>query len=269
MIREGDAVRRLRPLMRRRSQFGWRLLEFAGTGNADYQDFILPRRQAAPARRRLRFLRTAPLELGAPRALATSRAIPRPLRSSSRRRQHRSVAGRRSERAVPDAAAHAGSGARATHDRKYSLRRPLNWFRKHGEVNFRHVTSRDEIERCCPSSSISTGAAGRTSANPASSAMHARRAFTNCSLAACTRTAGCSSRSWSSTASRSRSISGSTTAVASSGTSRRSTCASRSHSPGLLLTRLLIEDGLRRSRRELDFTIGDEAFKERFSSHQR
>ena len=41
------------------------------------------------------------------------------------------------------------------------------------------------------------------------------------------------------------------------------------HSPGLLLTRQLIEDGLRRSRRELDFTIGDEAFKGRFSSLQR
>ena len=30
------------------------------------------------------------------------------------------------------------------------------------------------------------------------------------------------------------------------------------HSPGLLLTRHLIDDGLRRSRRELDFTGGDE-----------
>jgi hypothetical protein len=38
------------------------------------------------------------------------------------------------------------------------------------------------------------------------------------------------------------------------------------HSPGLLLTRQLIEDSLERSRRELDFTIGDEAFKSRFAS---
>jgi CelD/BcsL family acetyltransferase involved in cellulose biosynthesis len=43
VIREGDEVCGFAPLMRRRSQFGWRLLEFAGTGNADYQDFILPR----------------------------------------------------------------------------------------------------------------------------------------------------------------------------------------------------------------------------------
>jgi CelD/BcsL family acetyltransferase involved in cellulose biosynthesis len=41
------------------------------------------------------------------------------------------------------------------------------------------------------------------------------------------------------------------------------------HSPGLLLTRHLILDGLHRSRRELDFTCGDESFKERFASRHR
>jgi len=41
------------------------------------------------------------------------------------------------------------------------------------------------------------------------------------------------------------------------------------HSPGLLLTRKIIEDGLARSRRELDFTIGDEAFKGRFANLSR
>ena len=33
--------------MLRRGAFGWRQLEFVGTGNADYQDFVLPDRQAA------------------------------------------------------------------------------------------------------------------------------------------------------------------------------------------------------------------------------
>jgi CelD/BcsL family acetyltransferase involved in cellulose biosynthesis len=41
------------------------------------------------------------------------------------------------------------------------------------------------------------------------------------------------------------------------------------HSPGLLLTRKIIEDGLQRSRRELDFTIGEEAFKDRFANVSR
>jgi CelD/BcsL family acetyltransferase involved in cellulose biosynthesis len=41
------------------------------------------------------------------------------------------------------------------------------------------------------------------------------------------------------------------------------------HSPGLLLTRKLIEDGLARSRREMDFTIGDEPFKDRFANMSR
>jgi CelD/BcsL family acetyltransferase involved in cellulose biosynthesis len=41
------------------------------------------------------------------------------------------------------------------------------------------------------------------------------------------------------------------------------------HSPGLLLTRKIIEDGLQRSKRELDFTIGEEAFKDRFANVSR
>ena len=41
------------------------------------------------------------------------------------------------------------------------------------------------------------------------------------------------------------------------------------HSPGLLLTHALIEDCLRRARRELDFTVGDESFKGRFANRER
>ena len=40
-------------------------------------------------------------------------------------------------------------------------------------------------------------------------------------------------------------------------------------SPGLLLIRYMIEDALERNRREVDFTIGDEQFKERFANAER
>ena len=42
VVREGDVIRGFAPLMRRSNIFGWRTLEFVGTGNADYHDFVLP-----------------------------------------------------------------------------------------------------------------------------------------------------------------------------------------------------------------------------------
>ncbi|MES9968406.1 MAG: GNAT family N-acetyltransferase [Candidatus Thiodiazotropha sp.] len=41
------------------------------------------------------------------------------------------------------------------------------------------------------------------------------------------------------------------------------------HSPGTLLIRFLIQSALEHKRRELDFTIGDEAFKRRFTNKER
>jgi CelD/BcsL family acetyltransferase involved in cellulose biosynthesis len=40
-------------------------------------------------------------------------------------------------------------------------------------------------------------------------------------------------------------------------------------SPGLLLIRNMIQDALERKRHELDFTIGDEQFKDRFANAER
>jgi CelD/BcsL family acetyltransferase involved in cellulose biosynthesis len=42
-----------------------------------------------------------------------------------------------------------------------------------------------------------------------------------------------------------------------------------SHSPGILLIRYLIQSALSHQRKELDFTIGDEAFKKRFTNSAR
>jgi CelD/BcsL family acetyltransferase involved in cellulose biosynthesis len=41
------------------------------------------------------------------------------------------------------------------------------------------------------------------------------------------------------------------------------------HSPGLVLLRYLIDYAIKQDRREFDFTIGDEAFKSRFTNHTR
>jgi CelD/BcsL family acetyltransferase involved in cellulose biosynthesis len=269
VIREGDAVCGFAPLTRRRSQFGWRLLEFAGTGNADYQDFILPRDK--------------------PRQLAAVCEFLRSRRFSWERLALSNVPSHSSTHTQLLAAA-ASTGLSLVDEvkvlcptlllmpdptparrmiEKYSLRRPLNWFRKHGEVNFRHVTSRDEIEKLLPTffdqhrrrwanvgkPSLFSDARQTRFFELLARGMHAHGwlqfsivEFNGEPIACHFGFDYCGCVTWYKPSFETRFA---------------------GHSPGLLLTRQLIEDGLRRSRRELDFTIGDEAFKERFSSHQR
>ena len=154
--------------------------------------------------------------------------------------------------------------------KKYSLRRPLNWFSKRGAIGFRHVTSSEEISRCCRRSSISTGAAGTSVGKPSLFDAGAADALLRDAGAHAARgAAGCSSR-WSSSTAQPIAFHfgfdycGCVTWYKPSFEVRYA-----EHSPGLLLTRELIEDGLQRERVELDFTAGDEAFKGRFASCQR
>jgi CelD/BcsL family acetyltransferase involved in cellulose biosynthesis len=265
VVREGDEIVGFAALMRRRSAFGWRQLEFAGTGNADYQDFILPKDK--------------------PRALA---AISGFLRESWLRWDRFALAnvpGHSSTLSLLAAAR--GTGLRIVDEihvpcptlmfqsnaeqarhmiDKYSVRRPLNWFRKHGKVSFRHVGSVEEINTLLPTffdqhrrrwenvgkPSLFSDARQMRFYELLALKLHARGwlQFSVVELDGAPIAfhygfdyGGCVT--WYKPA---------------------FAVKYAEHSPGLLLTRQLIEDCLARSRRELDFTIGDEAFKTRFAS---
>jgi CelD/BcsL family acetyltransferase involved in cellulose biosynthesis len=269
VVRDGDAICGFAPLTRRRSEYGWRLLEFAGTGNADYQDFILPRDK--------------------PRQLAAICQFLRAHRFRWERLAFTNVPSHSSTHAQLCAAA-AVTGLTLIDElqvpcptllfepddktarsliEKYSLRRPLNWFRKHGEVGFRHVTSVEEIARLLPTFFDQHRRRWATVGKPSLFAdarqvrfyellaqrLHARGwlqfsivEFNGEPIACHFGFDYCGCVTWYKPSFETRFA---------------------DHSPGLLLTQQLIEDGLKRSRRELDFTIGDEPFKERFSSHRR
>lgn len=269
VVRAGDEIIGFAPLTRRRSVFGWRLLEFAGAGNADYLDFVMPTDKTRQLRAICAFLRARRFSW---ERLALSNV---PARSST----HAAVLATTAEIGVrvvdevrigcptlllgPDSAA-----ARHIID-KYSLRRPLNWFRRHGNIRFRHVNSIDEIVGFLP----------------AFFEQHRRRwnSVGKRSLFAKAR-----QRHFYETLARSLHVRGwlQFSVVEFNGdpiafhfgfdydgcvTWYKPTFEIRyaAHSPGLLLTRELIADAVQRARREFDFTIGDETFKGRFSSHER
>jgi CelD/BcsL family acetyltransferase involved in cellulose biosynthesis len=270
VARRGTALVGFAALMRRRSWLGFSALEFVGSGNADYQDFILPAHEK-------------PEVLGAMCRFIAQHA-PR-----SARFRLRNIPGESSTlHLLPLAAAQAGLSVvtecsvpcptlllekdRATAQKlvgKYSLRRSFNWFSKHGEVRFRHVSSVKEILAMLPvffeqhmrrwnsvgKPSLFEGRTQQQFYERLVPSMHATGwlqfsvvEFNNEPIAF---HFGFDYR-------------GAVIWYKPSFDVRFA-----DHSPGLLLTQQLIEDGLRRSRRELDFTIGDEAFKARFSSLQR
>src|SRR5262245_3754930 len=139
VVRQGERIVGFAPLMRRRSPFGWRLLEFAGTGNADYQDFVMPNDKPRQLEAVCRFLRA--------RRFSWERLalynVPAQSSTHAALRAASAAAGLKlvDEIRVDCPALTLGpdsTGARRLIN-KYSLRRPLNWFRKHGDVSFRHV----------------------------------------------------------------------------------------------------------------------------------
>jgi CelD/BcsL family acetyltransferase involved in cellulose biosynthesis len=267
VVRSGEDIVGFAPFTRRRSRFGWRLLELAGTGNADYLDLVLPTDK--------------------PRQLAAICAFLRARRFSWERlalynvpdasSTHDSLRSAQSglcvvdELQVPCPALRLGPDTAHARDMidKYSLRRPLNWFRKRGTVSFRHVLSIEEILSMLPvffeQHRKRWGSVGRYSIF---SEQRQRRFYATLARALLP-------RGWlqfSVIEFNGEPIAfhfgfdyaGTITWYKPSFDTRYA-----DHSPGLLLTRQLIEDGLARERSELDFTIGDEAFKGRFSNHER
>ena len=269
IVRAGDTISGFAPLTLRRSPFGWRLLEFAGTGNADYQDFILPTDKPRQLQAICHFLRA--------RRWQWERLALANVPSHSSTHAALSAAGESSGLQVVDEIrvscptlmlAHNSVDVRHMID-KYSLRRPLNWFSKRGVVGFRHVTSADEISALLPAFFDQHRRRWRTVGKYSLFSETRQMRFYE------TLAGALHARGWlqfSVVEFNGEPIAfhfgfdygGCLTWYKPSFETRYA-----EHSPGLLLTRQLIEDGLKRSRRELDFTVGDEAFKGRFSSHYR
>lgn len=269
VVRDGEEITGFVPLTLSRGAWGWRELRFAGAGNADYQDFVLPTAKSRAIAAVCRFLKSQWLRWD---RLALS-GIP----------SHSSTLP-----LLTDAAASNGlhlvdearvtcptlllqenpSRARRLID-KYSLRRPHNWFSKRGTVNFRHVSSVEEVVAMLPAFFDQHRTRWRAAGKPSLFNQPGQTKFYE-ELARTLQSRGwlqfsvlefngapiafhfgfdyCGCVTWYKPSFDVRYA---------------------EHSPGLLLTRQLIEDGLRRERVELDFTAGDEAFKGRFASRER
>jgi CelD/BcsL family acetyltransferase involved in cellulose biosynthesis len=266
--REGKVIGFAAMMLRNVSWRG-RRLEFAGTGNADYEDFVLPYDKPAAMAALCKFL-------GAHSSRWSSAWLANvPSQSSTLELLHK--AGASSGLYLVQEAQLRCPALRLEGDRsgaekllkKYSLKRPLNWFSSRGQVSFRNVSALSEIQALLPTffdqHARRWHAAGRPSLFDAGS----QRTF-YLALAAALHSAG-----WllfSVVEFNGQPIAfhfgfdyfGSIIWYKPSFEVQYA-----EHSPGLLLTRKIIEDGLQRSKRELDFTIGEEAFKDRFANISR
>lgn len=152
---------------------------------------------------------------------------------------------------------------------RYSMRRALNWYRRNGTLKFRHVTTASEVERLLPVFFDQHVARWRAEGRPSQFEQPGQRRFYS-HLAGAAHEAGWLLFS----------------VVEFNGVPiafhygfdyartivwyKPSFDVSLSHhSPGLVLIRQLIEDGQTRARQELDFTIGEEPFKKRFADIER
>ncbi len=269
VVREADAVVGFAAFVTRRTRFGLRQLEFVGTGSADYQDFVLP--------------------VDKPRALRAICAFLVSERRAWQRLELTNIPGSSTTldlftKFAQECGLFLVCEARVScptlllrDDRerarrilgKYSMRRPLNWFSKRGEVKFRHVRSLDEIRGHLPAffdqhrrrwqraggASLFDGAAQRNFYAALAESLHSTGwlqfsivEFNGAPLAFHFGFdyAGCVT--W-----------------------YKPTFEVKyaEHSPGIVLLHALIDDAMRRERNELDFTIGEESFKERFATRQR
>lgn len=268
LLRQEGRIVGFGAMMLRRMSFGARRLEFVGTGNADYQDFVVLQDKQAAMHAICEFLRA--------HSSRWSSACLTNVPSQSSTLFYLHEAGRRfglhlvEEGRVRCPALQLSDRQSAQKLlKKYSLKRPLNWFSSRGEVRFRNVASLDEIKDWLPVFFEQHTGRWHAVGRPSLFDTTRQRAF-YLALAAGLHSAGwllfsvvefngqpiafhfgfdyCGSLIW----------------YKPSFDVRYS-----EHSPGLLLTRKIIEDGLERSKRELDFTIGEEAFKDRFANISR
>lgn len=268
LLRQEGRIIGFGAMMLRRMAFGTRRLEFVGTGNADYQDFVVPHDKRAALRAICEFLST--------RSPRWNSAWLSNVPSQSSTVFHLREAGREFGLHLVEEA-RVRCPALQLSDRqgaekllkKYSLKRPLNWFSSRGDVRFHNVASLSEIQRWLPTFFEQHTRRWRAAGKPSLFEASRQRTF-YLALAA-----GLHSAGWllfSVVEFNGQPIAfhfgfdyfGSLIWYKPSFDVKYA-----EHSPGLLLTRKIIEDGLQRSKRELDFTIGEEAFKDRFANVSR
>jgi CelD/BcsL family acetyltransferase involved in cellulose biosynthesis len=270
IVRDAGRIVGFAPLMRRRGTFGWRELAFVGSGNSDYLDFILPENkpralEAICTFLRARWRRWDRLVLGNI-----------PSQSSTLATLSSIGTGRDGLRLIDEARVICPTLMLSENPlhaqrviRKYSMRRPFNWFSRRGTLSFRHVKSAEEIEQLLP--------AFYDQHRRRWQALGKRSQFTQ---ALQVRFYGALARALAQRGWLQFSVvEFNGEAIAFHFGFDYSDCLTwykpsfevryAEHSPGLLLTRYLIEDGLRRGRREFDFTVGDESFKKRFATSER
>lgn len=266
LVERGGSVIGFAPLM---ITGRWHRLSFVGTGNADYQDFVLPAEKPAALRAICAFLRQHSRRWH--RAWLCN--IPSQSSTVSLLREAQAHTGLYlvDEALVACPALQIASEQQAARAliAKYSLRRPLNWFAKHGQVRFRHVADLAEIESLLPAFFDQHRRRWANTRNHSLFGSAAQQAFYR-ALARAAHSAG-----WllfSVVELDGRPI------AFHFGFDYRGTIVwykpafeirYAERSPGLLLIRQLIEDALQRGRSEIDFTIGDEPFKERFANRLR
>lgn len=253
-------------MMLRHVALGGRRLEFVGTGNADYQDFVLPYEKAAAMACVCKFLQT---HASSWRSAWLSNV---PAQSSTVEHLRREGAKfglhfvQEAQLRCPALQLESDRRNAEKLLKKYSLKRPLNWFSSRGEVRFRNVSALSEIQQLLPIFFEQHARRWRAAGRPSLFETNKQRTF-YLALAAALHSAGWLLFS----------------VVEFNGTpiafhfgfdyfgsivwyKPSFEVRYAEHSPGLLLTRKIIEDGLQRERRELDFTIGEEAFKDRFAN---
>lgn len=266
--REGQVIG-FAPMMLRNGRVRGRRLEFVGTGNADYQDFVLPDDKPAAMVSICEFLRRHASRW------RSAWLCNVPSQSSTLDELHKAGVGSKlyfvqeAQLRCPALRLEGDRTAAEKLLKKYSLKRPLNWFSSRGEVRFRNVSSLKEIQSLLPVFFDQHARRWQAAGRPSLFEAESQRMF-YLALAAALHSAG-----WllfSVLEFNGQPIAfhfgfdyfGSLIWYKPSFEVRYA-----EHSPGLLLTRKIIEDGLQRSRRELDFTIGEEAFKDRFANVSR
>jgi CelD/BcsL family acetyltransferase involved in cellulose biosynthesis len=256
-------------LMTTRLSSGLDRLEFVGTGNADYQDFVLPEHKREAIAAICSFLHS--------NSSAWQRAwlcnIPETsstlgfLREEGKR--HGLFLVEELRVPCPSLRLEGADSAVSRLLSKYSLRRPVNWFSRLGEVVFRHVSELKEIESLLPQFFDQHVRRWAAVGRPSVFQDERQRRFF-CTLAQNAHGTGWLQFSMLQAAGEPIAFhfgfdyGGSVTWYKPSFEVKYA-----EHSPGLLLIRRLIEDALGRRRSELDFTIGGEPFKQRFANSQR
>lgn len=267
-VKKGDATVGFAPFMLRKER-GLTQLEFVGTGNADYQDVVLSGDKPAGLKAVCAFLQAHAARWGRAwfaNVPAPSSTLPL-LASFGASQGLYLVEETRMKCPALQLAGREPEVARLIN--KYSVRRPLNWFSRQGKLAFRRITAPEEIERKLAQLFDQHVRRWEAAGKGSLFRDERQRAF----YAALAQRLGATD--WlllSSVELDGESIAlhygfdyeGTVTWYKPSFESRYA-----EHSPGLLLIQQLIEDALKRSRRQIDFTIGDEPFKQRFANCER